>query len=150
MAAATEDRLGAYINEPAGSLFHDKPLADGEVLYERTLVTLNGSGELEPVAGNEGSDAVVLCALKHQEDDGVIGNVERTRDGKPIARAFQGVIVGLDNDDGDTTGYSIGDPAYAVDDSTVSASDAGSNPTAGTVYDIRGDEILVRVDGILK
>lgn len=144
--AATEDRLGAFVSDPAGTLFHDKPLADGEVLYEKTLATINASGELEPVDGNEAADDVILAVVKHQSGDGLIGNAVRTRDGKAIARAHSGVILGLEDDDGAPSGYTIGQPAYAVDNESVSAT---GTAVAGTVYDVRGEEILVRVDGIL-
>lgn len=159
--ATSEDRLDAYYNERRASVIHEFPLADGEVLPIGTLAVKNGSGEFEALthsAGDDDSGVVPLAVLDFYDEDlpyQELSHYDRGgTDGQ--ARGYSGVILELENDDSDLTGYTpLETTAYAVDNETVSATEAdgssGSRAPVGTVYDVHESDgtVLVHVEGIL-
>lgn len=158
MAAATEDR-GVFVNELKSSIFHEHPLASDEVIYENTLTQINSSGEVQSLthsAGDDDSGVTPLVALDFYDEDKPYQDHTHYDRGStdPRAKVFSDVIVEFDNDDADLTGYSLFGEVYAVDDSTVSASQAdgsaGSYAPVGVVYEIEDstDTVKVLVEGI--
>jgi len=160
MAAATEDR-GVFVNELPSSITHSAGLASGETIYENTLVEVNGSGNLQSLdhsAGDDDSSGVVpLAALSFYDEDLPYQDHTDFDRGStsPTAEAYSDVLLELDNDDNDLSGYTnLETTVYAVDDSTVTSTQsdgsAGNYAPVGTVYDQNetDDTVIVLVEGI--
>jgi len=158
MAAATEDRLDVFVNEPSFTLMHGPKMADtSDVFYEATLAELNAAGdEASPLthsAGDDDSGVAVVACLQHQEDDPFTGNVQRDRAGKdPRVDLHSGAIIEFEIADS-IGNYGIGDDVYGVDNQTVNASQAdgssGDYAFVGRVYEVKSSTVKVFVPGIL-
>ncbi|MEO0036228.1 MAG: hypothetical protein RLZZ501_2251 [Pseudomonadota bacterium] len=113
-----------------------RPVAAGAVIYAGALACLDATGYAVPasaVAGLTGD-----------------GRAEETIDnsagaaGAATVRVRRGVFRWANA--GDVTRAAIGDPAYAVDDQTVSADSSGSTRSAvGTIEDIDASGVWVRI-----
>jgi hypothetical protein len=154
--ATSEDRLGVFANILDRRVIQHIPIASGAVLPAYTLAEIN-NGELEAVDHTDGDDdsAVRLRAvLKHMaEGDGAISNTTREYPGgDELAGCFSGVLLELEVDEADTSGYAVDAMAYAVDNETVSNTQAdgssGSFAPIGPVYEVRSDSVVVLVSGI--
>lgn len=157
MAATSEDRLDAFVNQLRFSLDHELPVVDpaNDVFYESTLAQIT-AGELEPLshtAGDDDSGVVALAILSHQDDEPFTGKFSRDRGGSdPLAKAFSGAIIEFEINDA-IGNYAVGDPAYAVDNQTVDAAQAdgsaGNRAKAGVVYEVLDSTVKVYVPGLL-
>lgn len=163
MAAVSEDRTGAYEHERTGTSYRYLfDLPSSEVLYENTLAQLNSSDEIIAVdhsAGDDDSGVNIFAVLEHQDEDSdpLSTAIRRDRGGtSPQAHVYDGVVLALENDDADLTGYSIGGTAYAVDNATVASGSGdgsgGTYATAGTVIGTNSedDRVFVHVDGLVN
>jgi hypothetical protein len=161
--ATTEDRLGAYEHERVGTSFeYTLDLAADAVIPENTLVQYDGSvaDAATHAAGDDDSGLLILAALAHQEDDindPLDVKTRRDRGGTdPQGQFLDGVVLALDATESDLSGYALGDTAYAVDNETVSASQAdgsaGSYAPAGTVvgFNSADNRVHVHVDGLVN
>jgi len=161
--ATTEDRLGAYEHERVGTSFeYTLDLAADAVIPENTLVQYDGSvaDAVTHAAGDDDSGLLILAALAHQEDDindPLDVKSRRDRGGTdPQGQFLDGVVLALEATEADLSEYALGDTAYAVDNETVSASQAdgsaGSYAPAGTVvgFNAADNRVHVHVDGLVN
>lgn len=157
--AATEDRIDVFTNALDQRVVQHLPLADGEVLYAKTLAQINASGELEALSHSDGDDdsaVSVRAILQHMEDEGPISNLRSRYPGFPPedAECFSGVLVGFEVTEANTDGYSLDAMTYAVDNETVTNTQAdgssGSYAPVGRVFGIDADRnrVVVLVKGI--
>jgi len=161
--ATTEDRLGAYEHERMGTSFeYTLDLAADAVIPENTLVQYDGSvaDAVDHSAGDDDSGLTMLAALAHQEDDindPLDVKSRRDRGGTdPQGQFLDGVVLALEIDEADFTDYSFGGDVYAVDNETVTATQAdgssGSYAPAGTVvgFNDADSRVHVHVDGLVN
>jgi len=158
MAAATEDRLDVFVNQPPATLIHQPLMANtDDVFYESTLAELNAAGDqASPLTHSDGDDdsgVVVLANLQHQDDEAFTGNVQRDRAGTdPRVKLHSGAIIEFEIADS-IGNYSAFDTVYGVDNQTVNASQGdgsgGSYPEVGRVYMVESSTVKVFVPGLL-
>lgn len=159
MAAATEDRVDVFTRELDQRVIQHLPLATGEILYAKTLAQINSGelAELDHTDSDDDSGVSVRAIFKHmEEDEGPISNLRSRYPNSDLtdAQCYSGVLLEFEVDEADVSGYSHDDQVYAVDNQTVTITQAdgsaGQYAPVGKVYSINSsrDTVVVLVEGI--
>lgn len=132
MAALTQERNTVSRDGRSFSF----PVAADVVIYQGALVALSATGYAKPAVTAVGLTGLGRAAETVDNSAGADGAVN-----VPVERG-----VYLWNNAGDVTLAHVGDPAYAVDDQTVSASsDTNTRSQIGTVRDVNALGVWVEI-----
>ncbi len=130
MAALTEDRATP---ERIGDDFVD-PVAAGAVFHAGALVVLDAAGNAAPATAAAGLISRGVAQEAADNSGGADGD---------ISVAVRKGVFPLANG-GAITRANIGDPAYIVDDQSVTEASAGSS-AVGTIVDVDAEGVWVRI-----
>lgn len=136
MAALTSDRM---VMERDG-VFRAFPVEAGKLIYAGALVQLNAAGNAVPASSVAGQVTLGRAETRADNTGGAAGAI--------AVKVRRGIFNCVNSPAGadQITAAMVGATVYAVDDQTVAAtSNTNTRSIAGTVYQVDGDGVWVKV-----